>query len=378
MRSNLSAAEQVVYLRDKKDVTFNYMSEEAAERFLADRNYFFKLKAFAKNYDKRLMDGEAKGRYIGLDFAYLVELSRIDKQLRDLVLDLTLDIEHYLKVRINRSAMAARCDPGDLAARYLAYSHENVVKDQVSKVDPGAALESFSQMRLLLDRLDKNDDQRSMVVLANELNDLLCAVTMDRNPNHARSAYVAMGTSPYSKGIVEKYGVTDMPHWCLMELISFGPLIGLYKACFRKGGFIDDRDEREVLKTANNLLQRVQTLRNAAAHGDCLLNGLSRYEKSASAKGVKKMLAAREGLTGDAVNQVSSVAVAMDLAAVLMCYEIIVPVGSTRSVAAEKLRAFAARIVEKRDWFEKNYSIKSFIDYVGLLLPHFADKFCEE
>lgn len=143
MRSNLSAAEQVVYLRDEKDVTFNYMSEEAAEHSLADRNYFFKLKAFAKNYDKRFMDGEAKGRYIGLDFAYLVELSWIDKQLRGFVLDLTLDIEHYLKVRINRSAMAARCDPGDLAARYLAYSHENVVKDQVSKVDPGAALESF-------------------------------------------------------------------------------------------------------------------------------------------------------------------------------------------------------------------------------------------
>ena len=207
---------------------------------------------------------------------------------------------------------------------------------------------------------------------------IFCARSRWIEPNHVRSAYVAMGASPYSKGIVEKYGVTDMPYWCLMELISFGPLIGLYKACFRKGGFIDDWDEREVLKTANNLLRRVQTLRNAAAHGDCLLNGLSRYEKSASAKGVKKMLAAREGLTGDAVNQVSSVAVAMDLAAVLMCYEIIVPVGSTRSVAAEKLRAFAARIVEKRDWFEKNYSIKSFIDYVGLLLPHFADKFCEE
>ena len=207
---------------------------------------------------------------------------------------------------------------------------------------------------------------------------IFCARSRWIEPNHVRSAYVAMGASPYSKGIVEKYGVTDMPYWCLMELISFGPLIGLYKACFRKGGFINDWDEREVLKTANNLLRRVQTLRNAAAHGDCLLNGLSRYEKSASAKGVKKMLAAREGLTGDAVNQVSSVAVAMDLAAVLMCYEIIVPVGSTRSVAAEKLRAFAARIVEKRDWFEKNYSIKSFIDYVELLLPNFADKFCEE
>lgn len=378
MRSNLSAAEQVAYLRDAKDVTFSYMSEEDAERFLADRNYFFKLKAFAKNYDKRVTDGDAKGRYIGLDFAYLVELSRIDKQLRDLVLDLTLDIEHCLKVRINRSAMAARCDPGDLAARYLAYSHENVVREQVSKVDPCAALRSFSQMLSLIDGLGENDDPHSVVALANELGDLLRAVTMGRDPDHVRDAYSAMGTSPYSKGIVEKYGVSDMPYWCLMELISFGPLIGFYKACFRKGGFIDDPNEREALKTANNLLRRVQTLRNAAAHGDCLLNGLSRYEKSASAKGVKKMLAAREGLSGEVVNQVSSVAVAMDLAAVLMCYKIIVPVGSTRSEAAEKLRTFAARIVEKRDWFEKNYSIKSFIDYVELLLPHFAERFCEE
>ena len=377
MRSNLSAAEQVAYLRDAKDVTFNYMSEEDAERFLADRNYFFKLKAFAKNYDKRFMDGDAKGRYIGLDFAYLVELSRIDKQLRDLVLDLTLDIEHYLKVRINRCAMASGCNPSELAARYLAYSRENVVKDQISRVDPREALDSFLRMRSLLDGLDENDDSRSAVTLANELAELLNKVTMGRDPNHVRSAYTAMGTSPYSKGIVDRYGVSDMPYWCLMELTSFGPLIGFYKACFRKDGFLDDPNECETLKTANNLLRRVQTLRNAAAHGDCLLNNLTRYEKSASAKGVKKLLAAREGLSGDVVNQVSSVAVAMDLAAVMMCYEIIVPLGATRSEAAEKLRVFLARIVEKREWFEKNYGIKSFIDYVELLLSHFSGRFCE-
>ena len=378
MRSNLSAAEQVAYLRDAKDVTFDHMSVEDAEAFLASRNYFFKLKAFAKNYDKRFMDGDAKGRYIGLDFAYLVELSRIDKQLRDLVLDLTLDIEHYLKVRINRSAMAAGCDPEELAARYLTYSHENVVKDQISRLDIDLAADSISRMQSLLDGFGENGDSQSVVALANDLAELLSKVTMGRNPNHIASAYAAMGTSPYSKGIVEKYGTEDIPYWCLMELISFGPLIGFYKACFRKGGFLDDLSERETLKTTNNLLRRVQTLRNAAAHGDCLLNGLTRYEKSASAKGVKKLLATREGLAGEVINQVSSVAVAMDLAAVLMCYEIIVPSGATRSAAAEKLKAFSARIVEKRDWFEKNYGIKSFIDYVELLLPHFADRFCEE
>ncbi len=273
--------------------------------------------------------------------------------------------------------MAAGCDPSELASRYLAYSRENVVNDQTSRFEPCVALESFLRMRSLLDGLDDNGDPRYMVRLANDLGELLGRVTMGRDPNHVRSAYAAMGTSPYSKGIVEKYGVADMPYWCLMELISFGPLIGFYKACFRKDGFIDDPSEREVLKTTNNLLRRVQTLRNAAAHGDCLLNGLSNYQKSASAKGVKKMLAAREGLSGDVVNQVSSVAVAMDLAAVLMCYEIVVPVGETRSAAAGRLRSFSSRIVEKRDWFEKNYSIKSFIDYAELVFSHFADRLCE-
>ena len=87
------------------------MDEKTAARFLSDRNYLFKLKAFAKNYEKCFKDGDRKGRYIRLEFAYLVELSRIDRQLRDLVLHLTLDIEHYLKVRINRGAMAAGRDP---------------------------------------------------------------------------------------------------------------------------------------------------------------------------------------------------------------------------------------------------------------------------
>lgn len=106
MYPNLNATEQVAYLRDKKDVAFNLMDEEAAVRFLSNRNYFFKLKAFAKNYEKRFKEGDRKGRYIGLEFVYLVELSRIDRQPRDLVLHLTLDIEHCLKVRINRGAMA--------------------------------------------------------------------------------------------------------------------------------------------------------------------------------------------------------------------------------------------------------------------------------
>ena len=375
MYLNLNAADQVAYLRDKKDVAFNLMDEEAAVRFLSNRNYFFKLKAFAKNYEKRFKEGDGKGRYIGLEFAYLVELSRVDRQLRDLVLRLTLDIEHCLKVRINRGAMAEGCDPCELAEKYLDYSRNNAIKEQVSKMDADGASKTFARIRSVMDGVGEGLDPASAVAIANELEGVLGEITFGRDPDHVRSSYAAMGTSPYSKGIVEKYGEADMPYWCLMELISFGPLIGFYKACFRKGGFLDSSEERATLKAASNLLRRVQTLRNAAAHGDCLLNGLSNYVRSKSASGVKKALQVREGLAGDVVNQVSSVAVAMDLAAVLMCYDIFVPEGYTRSSAADELRAFAKRAAEKKDWFEKNYAIKSFIDYVVLVFLHFADKF---
>lgn len=84
------------------------------------------------------------------------------------------------------------------------------------------------------------------------------------------------------------------------------------------------------------------------------------------------MLREREGLSGSVVDQVSSVSVAMDLAATLMCYDVIVPAGLTKSAAAEELRAFAARAAANAEWFERNYSMKSFIDFVSLVSPHFA------
>lgn len=371
----LSAAEQVAYLRDEKDVAFELMGEGEAEAFLAQRSYFFKLKAFAKNYDKRLKDDGGKGRYVGLDFAHLVELSRLDKRLRDLVLHLTLDIEHYLKVRINRAAMGAGCDPGALAEGFLSRSRANVVGSQVAGLDRERAAAALGEMRALLEGAAGEGDPARLVSLGNELAGLAAEVTGGRNPEHVRASYAAMGASPYSKGVVEKYGDSGMPYWCLMELVSFGAAIAFYKSCFRKGGLIDDPREAAVCRRINNLLRRVQVLRNAAAHGDCLLNGLSTHVRSASAKGVRRMLGEVAGLAGSSVEQVATVPVAMDLAAVLVCYDIVVPEGETRRSAAAELAAFSERAGLHRDWFARNYSVSSFIEYAQLACERFAERY---
>lgn len=100
-KRKLTVEEQVEYMRDKSGIEFNIMSEEEAKIFLQDNNYYFKIKSYAKNYEK-YNEGENKGKYINLDFAYLVELSKIDMYFRRLILKMTLDIEHFLKAQLLR------------------------------------------------------------------------------------------------------------------------------------------------------------------------------------------------------------------------------------------------------------------------------------
>ena len=72
------------------------MSEVDAMNYLNYNTYFFKLKSFAKSFEFN----EKKQKYIDLDFAYLVELSKLDMYLREYIIQLSLDTEHFLKVRL--------------------------------------------------------------------------------------------------------------------------------------------------------------------------------------------------------------------------------------------------------------------------------------
>lgn len=98
-RPKLPVAGQIEYMRDVKGIKFNIINEAQADKFLHESSYYFKIKAFEKNYSK-YAHGEQAGKYDGLEFAYLQELSTLDMHLRETVLLMTLDIEHYLKVHL--------------------------------------------------------------------------------------------------------------------------------------------------------------------------------------------------------------------------------------------------------------------------------------
>ena len=82
----------------KKGYKFNLLSEEDAREHLLKHNNFFKLTCYRKNFSK-YTHGKKEGEYENLEFAYLKELACIDTSIRVLLMKMTLDIEHFLKVR---------------------------------------------------------------------------------------------------------------------------------------------------------------------------------------------------------------------------------------------------------------------------------------
>ena len=97
-RQKLTIKEQIENMK-QKGVKFEIVSEKDAATYLSKKNYYFKTKSYARNYDI-YTSTENKGKYINLDFAYLQELSTLDILFRKLIMNLALDVEHFLKVKM--------------------------------------------------------------------------------------------------------------------------------------------------------------------------------------------------------------------------------------------------------------------------------------
>lgn len=97
----LSIDEQLQHLINDHGITFNLKGENAAKTFLSSNNYYHKLKAYSKNFSVYNNPKHEKyGKFCDLDFEYLVELSTLDMYLRKHIMEITLNIEHFLKVQL--------------------------------------------------------------------------------------------------------------------------------------------------------------------------------------------------------------------------------------------------------------------------------------
>ncbi|MBR1829945.1 MAG: Abi family protein [Atopobiaceae bacterium] len=238
----LNAAEQVEQLKEK-GVRFNVFSESEAIEYLTKNSNYFRIRSYRTGFAK-VPSGERQGEYANLDFAMLVDLSIVDMLLRYVMLPLTLDVEHFSKVR-------------------LLQQIENHGEDGYGVVtDFIASYDCLTLQGTIANSIKKEIDKGK--------------------------------SSPYASGILDKYPNYDFPVWAFIEVISFGTFCYFYKFCARR---FNDKD---MIRTFY-MLQSVKGLRNACAHNNCIINdmkaGIPKYQVSnevSQALGAIKGIGARQ------------------------------------------------------------------------------------
>ena len=91
----LNNRELVTHLASK-GVTFETISQGQAITFLDKNNYYYKLASFRKNFKKK------DGKYVDLDFTYLQDLASLDMKIRNILLNMAVNVEHFIKVELSR------------------------------------------------------------------------------------------------------------------------------------------------------------------------------------------------------------------------------------------------------------------------------------
>ena len=221
-KPKLTSSQLVVKMRDEKGILFNVMDENTAEKYLREHNNYFRTAAYRKNYSK-YQAGPNIGKYFCLEFSYLCEISKLDMYLREILLQMCLDVEHALKV--------------------------NLLAD----------IED-----------DPNEDGYSIVT------DFLID-----NPSVKNSIAHTSGSS-FTSGLIQKYFAidcetgtpiitnVDCPVWVLAECITFGDFVRLYNYYYLRC----NKSEKIIDK---GIVNPVRALRNACGHNSCMLFDLKEH-----------------------------------------------------------------------------------------------------
>lgn len=300
-KPKLTVEEQIEHLKSK-GVTFELCSEKEAAECLSEKTYYFKLAAYRTLFDKRV-GGEHDGEYVGLDFGHLRDLAAIDHMLRYTLLPMTLDVEHFAKVKLMRGLTERSDEDG--------YS---IVEDYLSN----------------LDKRDRN-------------------LRLGEVSRLQRDRYGGSMASKYAE---------DPPAWALIELLSFGGFASFYLYCAKRWG-------ERGMKSEHYLLRQAQAVRNACAHSTDIVNGFTSGESSAIRTpkevavalgeiGVNKR-ARRSKMANPRIQQITMVAYA---------YRELVTGAHSREMCRELVGSLISRIHLHADWYEDVDSVRSSFDFL--------------
>ncbi len=318
IRSMMKVSEMVPYLK-KKNIRFELISEEEAEKYLRDNNNYYNITAYKHNFERYMVNGVFVNRYIDLDFAYLKDLAIIDHRVRLLFFKMIIDIEHYLKMKILN----------------------------------------------LIENIDIEDGYRSVnLYLDKDFND-------EKFPKKVHNSIFKKVGSEYYQKIFSKYDIDkdkkleNIPIWEFLEIITFGELVNFYDFFSKKYNLTKERKDIFILR-------EIVKLRNAVAHNSCVLCDLDKKDNNYAPdfKIVEYLNSCGIGKeTRD--NKLSNSRIRQMTYTLYMFNEIITSNGVRKNVIDDINKLFYERIILHKKYYNNNELLKSIYTYFDKIIKKY-------
>lgn len=313
MKKPMLSVDDLISYMQSKGIAFKHMSESDAKDYLHKNNNYFKLTSYRKNYTK-YTTGTHLGTYEHLDFAYLVELARIDVLLRQVILAMCLDIEHFLKVQlISAIEQDANEDGYSIILEYIFDTNNISFVERAENVS--------YRTHTIYSKLDKNKH------------------------------------NPYCGDLIAKYN-DEMPVWAFIEIISFGDLLRFVEYVSNK--------LKWTLPVDIKTLDRVRQIRNAAAHNNCIINDLTpRFKPGTKTPDCKEPVYITQFVRSAGVNKATmqkklSNRRFSQLVHLLYAYDIIVTSSNSRQQRYHDLKELVNnRMLQHQNYFSNNTLLTS-------------------
>ncbi len=307
----LSTENQIEHMKSK-GIKFTIDDEKFALSYLQNNTYYFKLKAYAKLFDKYDKTDKV-GQYINLEFAYLRDLSIIDSLLRKKILSISIDIEHYLKV-------------------------------------------------ILLNDLNKSDEDGYQII-----KDFIA-----NNKEHFKEEILSKKFKKACSNIVQKYE-NNFAMWNFVEVISFSDFCNLYQFFYSRNQCFCSKNNSKG--EYYYFLNPVRVLRNAAAHSNCLINSLRLPYVSEDDFNFNHQISAflSKKIPQKTRNTQLSKPLIHDFCVMLYLYHNVVPENVQRYVFSDLRDFFNGRVVKYKSYYQKNPCICSAYEFTKRVIDYFCE-----
>ena len=316
IESELNIFEVINYLKSK-NIKFELCNEQEAEYFLKTSKDYDTVVSYRHNF-VLYPNGEFKGKFMDVDFAYLKDLSLVDSLVRELLQKMTNEIEENLKLRI---------------------------KNLVSKI-PGE--DGLNIVNLFLDQ-DYYDS---------------------RFPKRIHNSIMSKKNDVYYEDIFLKYNldsgrkITNFPLGKFLKILSFGELINFFD-------FLTTYYHLEDHKYIP-ILMDVHKLRNALAHSVCILSILHKKDVKRTPNFLINTFLIECGVSKETRQHKLANSAIRQITSTLYLFNILVKNKGVKRCVNNRINyLFYKRIPLHKEYYVNNPLLKSIYEYFDHIISNY-------